>query len=89
MPATTVVPPETIFLIERLSNSPVNAKQIKQWTDRDPILVQVKIFLMQGWPPVVEDDGIKPYAKRKSAGWLHTLGVQSGFSAPWPFTSHG
>ncbi|XP_029551127.1 uncharacterized protein K02A2.6-like [Salmo trutta] len=73
MPATTVVPPETIFLMERLSNSPVNANQIKQWTDRDPILSQVKRFLMQGWPPVIEDDGLGPYAKRKTE-----LSVQDG-----------
>jgi hypothetical protein len=52
MSATTVVPRETIFLMERLSNSPVNAKQFRQWTTRDPILAQVKRFLMQLWPPV-------------------------------------
>jgi hypothetical protein len=61
------------FLMEKLSNSPVNVKQIKQWTDRDPILSQVKRFLMQGWPSVIEDDGLRPYAKRKTK-----LSVQDG-----------
>jgi hypothetical protein len=93
MPATTVVPREISFLMERLSKSPVNAKQIKQWTDRDPLLAQLKRILMQGWPPVVEDEGLRPCAKYKTELSVQDgcilLGVHSGCSAPWPCTSHG
>ena len=69
---------QTIFLMEKLSNSPVNVKQIKQWTVRVPILSQVKRFLMQGWPPVIEDEGLRPYAKCKTE-----LSVQDGCILWW------
>jgi hypothetical protein len=72
MPATIGMPPKTIFLMERLSNTPVNAKQNKQWTEH--ILRQVKLYLMQCWPPVIDDDGLRPCAKRKPE-----LSVQDGY----------
>lgn len=35
------------------------------WTERDPVLSQVKRWVMQGWPVMVEQEGCKPYVKRK------------------------
>ena len=66
MPTATLVPPRDNIPAERLSHSPVSAKQIKRWTDRDPVLSQVRRFLMQGWPPVVGEGELTPYAKRKN-----------------------
>ncbi|XP_042372461.1 uncharacterized protein K02A2.6-like [Plectropomus leopardus] len=65
-PAVTHVPPETVFTLERLAETPVKASCIKQWTERDPVLSQVKTFLLQGWPSVVEGEELRPYAKRKT-----------------------
>ncbi|XP_034549867.1 uncharacterized protein K02A2.6-like [Notolabrus celidotus] len=65
-PVSTYVPPETVFSLEMLSETPVKAAQIKQWTERDPVLSQVKIFLLQGWPRVVDNEDLRPYATRKS-----------------------
>lgn len=64
-PHHTGFPPETVFLMDRLSQAPVTAKQIKLWTERDPVLSQVKRWVMQGWPDTVEQEGFKPYVKRK------------------------
>ncbi|XP_062374782.1 uncharacterized protein K02A2.6-like [Sardina pilchardus] len=64
-PGHTVFPPETVFLMDRLSNAPVTAKQIKTWTDRDPVLSQVRRWVMQGWPLAVQQEKFQPYAKRK------------------------
>lgn len=47
-PAATYVPPETVFSLERLLETPVKVAQIKQWTERDLVLSQVKTFLLQG-----------------------------------------
>ncbi|XP_024921034.1 uncharacterized protein K02A2.6-like [Cynoglossus semilaevis] len=65
-PVTTCVPPETIFLLEKLSETPVTAVQIKQWTERDPVMAKVKTYLLQGWPVVVESEELRPYVKRKN-----------------------
>ena len=64
-PSQTNLLPETVFLLERLSDSPVTAKQIKQWTERDPVLSQVKRWLLQGWPVAVGQEELKPYVKRQ------------------------
>ncbi|XP_028304146.1 uncharacterized protein K02A2.6-like [Gouania willdenowi] len=64
-PSQTGLLPETVFLLDRLSNSPVTAKQIKQWTDRDPVLSQIQRWLLQGWPGSVEQEEYKPYVKRQ------------------------
>ncbi len=62
-PASTPLPPETVFLLERLNDSPVSAKQIKIWTERDKVLSKVKRFVLQGWPPIVMDAEMKPLRK--------------------------
>jgi hypothetical protein len=64
-PSQTNLLPETVFLLDRLSDSPVTAKQIKQWTERDPVLSQVKRWLLQGWPVAVGQEELKPYVKRQ------------------------
>ncbi|KAL3974523.1 interleukin 1 receptor-like 1 [Sarotherodon galilaeus] len=61
IPGQSNMPPETVFLLDRLANSP------------DPELSQVKQWLLQGWPATVEQDHLKPYAKRQQE-----LSVQDG-----------
>ena len=43
------VPEEITLLLEGLQTSPVNADQIKAWTNHDPILPRVKKLVVQGW----------------------------------------
>ena len=38
--------------------------QIKNWTARDPLLSQVYLYTMQGWPRIVEND-LLPYFRKK------------------------
>uniref|UniRef100_A0A8C2FFT4 Gypsy retrotransposon integrase-like protein 1 n=2 Tax=Cyprinus carpio TaxID=7962 RepID=A0A8C2FFT4_CYPCA len=73
IPASTPLPPETVFLLEKLSDSPVSAKQIKTWTERDKVLSKVKRFILQGWPGRLVDIEMKPFEKRKNE-----LSVQDG-----------
>ena len=37
-PVSVPLPPETIHLMEQLDSSPVTSSQIKQWTEKDPLL---------------------------------------------------
>ncbi|CAI5657334.1 unnamed protein product [Oreochromis niloticus] len=73
VPDQSNMPPETVFLLDRLANTPVCAKNIKAWTEQDPELSQLKQWLLQGWPATVEQDQLKPYAKRQQE-----LSVQDG-----------
>lgn len=72
-PSDPSLPPETVFLLDRLSQSPVTVKQIQMWTDRDPVLAQVKRWVMLGWPVSVEQEMFKPYMRRQLE-----LSVQDG-----------
>ena len=65
-------PPELVFMLETLQCSPVQAKQIRQWTDRDPILARVRNLILQGWR-ITEDEDMHPFIKRKEK-----LSVQDG-----------
>ena len=58
------MPEELVFLMEGLEISPVTVKQIKVWTDHDPILATVQRFVKQGWPKSV-DLKFHPYHARK------------------------
>lgn len=62
-----------LFSLEKLSQTPVKAAQVKQWTERDPVLSKVKTYLLQGWPSVVDSEELKPYATRKTG-----LSLQDG-----------
>ena len=70
IPTEVPLPGETILLMENLQLTLVNTKQIKTWTDRDPVLSRVRQFLLQGWPSVGEDEFI-PYERRKHELSIH------------------
>ena len=73
VPQSTPVPGDIINVMENINASPVDALKVKQWTARDPILSQVMQFVLQGWPPVVEDAHLQPYFTRRNE-----LSVQAG-----------
>ena len=50
MPACVSTPPDTVLLLEYLDSIPVTAKQIKVWTDHDPVLSRVRKYILHGWP---------------------------------------
>ena len=79
LPLPTIVrllpqPYETVLLMEHLESSLVTVKQIRSWTDRDPTLVNVRKWVLQGWPGDSEDSG--QYAKRKGELSIVSCGVQ-------------
>ena len=67
-----LLPGETILLRKTLESSPVTASQIKTWTDRDPLLSNVRDFILRRWE-IADDNKLKPYQ------WCqHELSVQDG-----------
>jgi len=63
-PAEILIPEELVFLLVSLEISPVNVKQIKVWTDRDPTLSTVRRFVKHGWPKLVKPE-FHPYQSKK------------------------
>ena len=60
-PDKVPVPAEVVLLMNYLDDrAPVSVDQIRRWTDRDPILAQVKHMLRNGWPDEVKTE-LKPY----------------------------
>ena len=64
-PSEVPLPGETVLLLETLEASPVNAKQIAKWTERDPVLSKVKKWLTDGWPEREREEDLRPYRQRK------------------------
>ena len=48
---------DTVFLLEKLNDTPVMANMIKRWTNQDPVLAKVKHCVLKGWPSSVMDSG--------------------------------
>ena len=61
-----------MLLMQALDSSPVTARQIKSWTDHDPVLAKVRDLLLQGWQHS-DDAALAPYQRR-----LHELSVHDG-----------
>ena len=51
----------SVELIHQLSEVIVTANQIKNWTEKDPILSRVHCFVLYGWPNIVDNEDLKPY----------------------------
>jgi hypothetical protein len=64
------MPGEPILSLSTISNTLVTAKEIAQWTARDPILSLVVKYTLQGWPPVVGEE-LMPYFRRRTELSLH------------------
>ena len=66
-------PAETVLLMESLNMTPVTAKQVKEWTDKDPILSKVRTKIQQGDRTPDDNPQIQPYVKR-----IDELSTQDG-----------
>ena len=56
-------PGETILVMEHMDTTPVSAKQVRLWTQRDPVMSKVLRFSLQGWPNQVAPE-FKPFYNR-------------------------
>ena len=72
IPVEVPVPEETVFLMDTLQD-PVSVAQIRRWTDKDPILVEVRNLLKDGWHTDSENDDLNPYSRCKDE-----LSIQEG-----------
>ena len=65
-PTVVLVPGNLLLLLEHLDTvSPVTAKQIKTWTDKDIVLVQVRRYVLHGWPSQEPKGELQQYWRRK------------------------
>ena len=55
-PASTEALPELVLLADHLKDSPVTAKDIRVWTEKNQTLSRVLQFLLQGWPSKCSPD---------------------------------
>ena len=55
----------SFFQISHVDDLPVTAQDIAQATTKDPILVKVYQYVMEGWPHKPVEDSIKPFYQRK------------------------
>ncbi len=62
---------ETILLMENLHLSPVTARQIKQWTDQDLVLSNVRRLVQFGWETTSDVVSLKPFQQRKEELSVH------------------
>ena len=53
-------PGDTILVVEHSDTTPVSAKQVRLWTQRDPIMSKVLQFTLQGWSNQVAPE-FKPF----------------------------
>ncbi|XP_046548469.1 uncharacterized protein K02A2.6-like [Haliotis rubra] len=59
---------ELILLINRFDEElPITARQVAMGTGKDPVLRQVRLLTLEGWPQYIEGDqtDLKPYFQRK------------------------
>ena len=55
------IPGETILVLEHLDTTPVAAKQVRLWIQRDSLLSKVLQYVLQGWPAQVAPE-LKPFS---------------------------
>ena len=74
LPVTTrVEAEESVLLLREVEDFPPTAVQISNWAHRDPVLANVKEYLLRGWPQDIDDPELIPYKSRKNE-----LSVQDG-----------
>ena len=59
------IPGEAVVVMEHLDTTPVAAKQVRLWTQHDPVLSKVLQFVLQGWPEQVAPE-LKPFFRRRN-----------------------
>ena len=78
---------EIILLMENLHLSPVTARQIRQWTDRDSILSNIRRLVQFGWE-TTSDVSLKPFQQRKEELSVHDRCVLWGDRVIVPPAGH-
>ena len=53
-------------MINHLSTTTANTANVRDWTNKDPVLSKVKRFLLSGWSEQQLGEDFKPYTQRKS-----------------------
>ena len=76
-PATVPLPGETIFLMDTLESTPVNATRIKNWTNNDAVLAKVRDMVREGWTNTDEEQ-LQPYQRRRDELSVHAGCVMLG-----------
>ena len=67
VPKEVPIPGDIICMMESLQGTPVSAKQIKQWTGRDPQLARVRQMIRDGWTEQLDNDpDFMAYSRRKT-----------------------
>ena len=64
------IPGENLLALSMLESLPVTAKEIKSWTEKDPVLSRVRRMLATGWK-YCSDAELKPYQQRRTELSLH------------------
>lgn len=63
---------ETVLMLESADITLVTSDQVKEWTDRDPVLSRVREMVRNGWTSKREGEEFAPYEVRK-----HELSIQN------------
>ena len=64
------LPEETVFLMNTLQALPVNATQIKNWINADPVLCGVRDLVLKGWTNTSEKQ-LQPFQQRQNKLSVH------------------
>ena len=48
-PLQTPLPADIVLLMDTLQTSPVTVRQVRHWTNRDPLLSRVRSLVLEGW----------------------------------------
>ena len=71
-PSHTPEPQDYVFVMDHLESTAVNPDRIRLWTGRDPVLSQVRDYVMNGWPRDLQDNDFKPYFTRADELSIHS-----------------
>ena len=69
-PANQVLPPELVMLMDTLQYGPITPREIRRWTETDPLLSKVKHYILQGWKNETDEE-LKPFYRRRYELSLH------------------
>ena len=75
------VPEEMVLSLSIVNDTPITATKIAQWTAQDPVLSKVLNFVLQGWPPVVDEE-FTAYHRRKDDLSIELWGSRVIIPAP-------
>ena len=57
---------EEVLMFEQIDNTTIKSEDIRRWTDRDPVMSQVRTYILQGWSDsAYTNEEFKPYLSRK------------------------